>query len=87
MNTTVPSVPYGLAISTTVDAAAVRSVRDVITKHSVTVRVHAVTYLNVTDPVKAVVAIQDHHYATSEGTNHSGFGPRTGRTRRTTGQP
>ena len=28
MNTSVPSVPYGLAIATSVDAAAVRSVRE-----------------------------------------------------------
>ena len=40
--------------------------QDVITKDNVTVRVNAVTYVNVVDPVRAVVAIQDYRYATSQ---------------------
>jgi regulator of protease activity HflC (stomatin/prohibitin superfamily) len=40
--------------------------QDIITKDNVTVRVNAVTYYNVVDPVKAVVAIQDYRYGTSQ---------------------
>ncbi len=40
--------------------------QDVITKDNVTVRVNAVTYFNVVDPVRSVVAIQDYRYATSQ---------------------
>jgi regulator of protease activity HflC (stomatin/prohibitin superfamily) len=40
--------------------------QDVITKDNVTLRVNAVTYFNVVDPVKAVVVIQDYRYATSQ---------------------
>ncbi len=40
--------------------------QDVITKDNVTVRVNAVTYFNVVDPVRAVVAIQDYRFATSQ---------------------
>ncbi len=40
--------------------------QDVITKDNVTLRVNAVTYFNVVDPVKAVVAIQNYMYATSQ---------------------
>ena len=40
--------------------------QDVITKDNVTVRVNAVTYFNVVDPVKAVVAIQNYQYGTSQ---------------------
>jgi regulator of protease activity HflC (stomatin/prohibitin superfamily) len=40
--------------------------QDVITKDNVTVRVNAVTYFNVVDPVRAVVTIQDYRYATSQ---------------------
>jgi regulator of protease activity HflC (stomatin/prohibitin superfamily) len=40
--------------------------QDVITKDNVTVRVNAVTYFNVVDPVKAVVAIQNYRYGTSQ---------------------
>ena len=40
--------------------------QDVITKDNVTVRVNAVTYCNVVDPVRAVVAIQDYRYGTSQ---------------------
>jgi regulator of protease activity HflC (stomatin/prohibitin superfamily) len=40
--------------------------QDVITKDNVTVRVNAVTYFNVIDPVRAVVAIQNYMYATSQ---------------------
>jgi regulator of protease activity HflC (stomatin/prohibitin superfamily) len=39
--------------------------QDVITRDNVTLRVNAVTYFNVVDPVRAVVAIQNYMYATS----------------------
>jgi len=40
--------------------------QDVITKDNVTVHVNAVTYFNVVDPIKAVVAIQNYRFATSQ---------------------
>jgi regulator of protease activity HflC (stomatin/prohibitin superfamily) len=40
--------------------------QDVITKDNVTLRVNAVTYFNVVEPVRAVVAVQDYRYATSQ---------------------
>jgi regulator of protease activity HflC (stomatin/prohibitin superfamily) len=40
--------------------------QDIITKDNVTVRVNAVTYYNVVDPVKATIAIQDYQYGTSQ---------------------
>ncbi|MBW3619151.1 MAG: slipin family protein [Actinobacteria bacterium] len=40
--------------------------QDVITKDNVTVKVNAVTYFNVTDPVKAVVNVQNYLFATSQ---------------------
>jgi regulator of protease activity HflC (stomatin/prohibitin superfamily) len=40
--------------------------QDVITRDNVTVRVNAVTYFNVVDPVRAVVAIQDYRFGTSQ---------------------
>ena len=40
--------------------------QDVITRDNVTVRVNAVTYFNVVDPVKATVAIQDYMLGTSQ---------------------
>jgi regulator of protease activity HflC (stomatin/prohibitin superfamily) len=40
--------------------------QDVITKDNVSLRVNAVTYFNVVDPVRAVVSIQDYRYATSQ---------------------
>ena len=40
--------------------------QDVITKDNVTVRVNAVTYFNVVDPVKATVVIQDYILGTSQ---------------------
>jgi uncharacterized membrane protein YqiK len=40
--------------------------QDVITKDNVTVRVNAVTYFNVVDPVRAVVAIQNYLFGTSQ---------------------
>jgi regulator of protease activity HflC (stomatin/prohibitin superfamily) len=39
--------------------------QDIITKDNVTVRVNAVVYFRVMDPVKAVVAVEDFLYATS----------------------
>lgn len=40
--------------------------QDVITKDNVTVKVNAVTYFNVTDPVRSVIAIEDHIVGTSQ---------------------
>jgi regulator of protease activity HflC (stomatin/prohibitin superfamily) len=40
--------------------------QDVITKDNVTVRVNAVTYFNVVDPVRSVVAIENYRYGTSQ---------------------
>jgi regulator of protease activity HflC (stomatin/prohibitin superfamily) len=40
--------------------------QDVITKDNVTVRVNAVTYFNVTEPVRAIVNIQNYLFATSQ---------------------
>lgn len=40
--------------------------QDVITKDNVTVRVNAVTYFNVVDPNRSVVAIEDHVQGTSQ---------------------
>ena len=40
--------------------------QDVITKDNVTLRVNAVTYFNVVDPVRAVVAVQNYLQATSQ---------------------
>jgi regulator of protease activity HflC (stomatin/prohibitin superfamily) len=40
--------------------------QDIITKDNVTVRVNAVTYFNVVDPIKATVAIQDYRFGTSQ---------------------
>jgi regulator of protease activity HflC (stomatin/prohibitin superfamily) len=40
--------------------------QDVITRDNVTVRVNAVAYFNVVDPVRSVVAVQDYMYATSQ---------------------
>ncbi|MEZ5360193.1 MAG: slipin family protein [Candidatus Zixiibacteriota bacterium] len=39
--------------------------QDIITRDNVTVRVNAVVYFRVLDPVKAVVAVEDYLYATS----------------------
>jgi regulator of protease activity HflC (stomatin/prohibitin superfamily) len=40
--------------------------QDVITKDNVTIRVNAVAYFNVTDPVNAVINIQNYLYGTSQ---------------------
>lgn len=40
--------------------------QDVITKDNVTVRVNAVTYFKVVDPVRSVIAIEDHVVGTSQ---------------------
>jgi regulator of protease activity HflC (stomatin/prohibitin superfamily) len=40
--------------------------QDVITRDNVTVRVNAVTYFNVVDPVRSVVAIEDYLFGTSQ---------------------
>ncbi len=39
--------------------------QDIITRDNVTVRVNAVVYFRVMDPVKAIVAVEDYLYATS----------------------
>lgn len=39
--------------------------QEVITKDNVTIRVNAVTYFNVMDPVAAVIKVQNHYVATS----------------------
>jgi regulator of protease activity HflC (stomatin/prohibitin superfamily) len=40
--------------------------QDVITKDNVSVKVNAVVYFRVMDPAKAIVAVQDYFYATSQ---------------------
>ena len=40
--------------------------QDVITKDNVTIRVNAVTYFNVTEPVRAIVNVQNYLFATSQ---------------------
>jgi regulator of protease activity HflC (stomatin/prohibitin superfamily) len=40
--------------------------QDIITRDNVTVRVNAVTYFNVVDPIRATVAIQDYLFGTSQ---------------------
>jgi regulator of protease activity HflC (stomatin/prohibitin superfamily) len=40
--------------------------QDIITRDNVTVRVNAVTYFNVIDPVRSVVQIEDYLYGTSQ---------------------
>jgi regulator of protease activity HflC (stomatin/prohibitin superfamily) len=40
--------------------------QDIITRDNVTVRVNAVTYFNVVEPVRATVAIQDYRFGTSQ---------------------
>jgi regulator of protease activity HflC (stomatin/prohibitin superfamily) len=40
--------------------------QDTITKDNVSVRVNAVVYFRVADPVKSVIEITDYHYATSQ---------------------
>ena len=40
--------------------------QDIITRDNVTVRVNAVTYFNVVDPVRAIVAIENYVYGTSQ---------------------
>jgi regulator of protease activity HflC (stomatin/prohibitin superfamily) len=40
--------------------------QDVITRDNVTIRVNAVTYFNVVDPVRSVIAIEDYRQGTSQ---------------------
>jgi regulator of protease activity HflC (stomatin/prohibitin superfamily) len=40
--------------------------QDIITRDNVTVRVNAVSYFNVVDPIRATVAIQDYRFGTSQ---------------------
>jgi len=40
--------------------------QDVITRDNVSVKVNAVLYMRVSDPAKAVIEIEDYHYATSQ---------------------
>ena len=46
--------------TTTLDVPA----QDIITRDNVTVRVNAVTFFNVVDPVKSVVSIEDYRFGT-----------------------
>ena len=40
--------------------------QDIITKDNVSAKVNAVVYFRVMDPIKAIVEVQDHQYATSQ---------------------
>ncbi len=40
--------------------------QDVITKDNVSVKVNAVVYFRVVDPVKAILSVENYHYATSQ---------------------
>lgn len=40
--------------------------QDVITKDNVSIKVNAVVYYRVLDPIKAILEIEDYHYATSQ---------------------
>ncbi len=62
-------IPYGVDRMTKVNLQTITMnvpPQDVITSDNVTMRVDAVLYFRVTDPVKAVVAIQDYLYGTSQ---------------------
>ncbi|MCK5506154.1 MAG: slipin family protein, partial [Thermodesulfovibrionia bacterium] len=41
-------------------------VQDIITKDNISVKVNAVVYFRVIDPTKAITAVEDFHYATSQ---------------------
>lgn len=40
--------------------------QDIITKDNISVKVNAVVYFRVIDPTKAIIAVEDFHYATSQ---------------------
>lgn len=40
--------------------------QDIITKDNISVKVNAVVYFRVIDPTKAITAVEDYHYATSQ---------------------
>ena len=40
--------------------------QDIITKDNVSAKVNAVTYFRIMDPIKALIEVQDFHYATSQ---------------------
>ena len=62
-------VPYGIERMRKMDLRIVAldiAPQDTITKDNVTLRVNAVVYFRVADPIKAVVEIEDYHFATSQ---------------------
>jgi regulator of protease activity HflC (stomatin/prohibitin superfamily) len=62
-------IPYGVDRMVKVNLQTVAMQvppQDVITRDNVTVRVDAVVYYQVVDPLRAVVAIQNYQYATSQ---------------------
>jgi len=61
----IPFIDRLLRVSLRIIAMDVPS-QDVITKDNVSVKVNAVVYYRVFDPNKAVVEVQDYHYATSQ---------------------
>ena len=53
--------------------------QDIITRDNVTVRVNAVTFFNVVDPVKSVVSIEDYRFGTlADRPDHAAVHPRSG---------
>ncbi len=65
----VPILPFGLDRMVRIPLRIVAMdvpPQDVITRDNVSVKVNAVIYFRVSDPVKAVVVIQDYLYATSQ---------------------
>ncbi len=61
----IPFIDRLMRVSLRIIAMDVPS-QDVITKDNVSVKVNAVVYYRVFDPNKAVVEVQDYHYATSQ---------------------
>jgi len=62
-------VPYGIERMRKMDLRIVAldiAPQDTITKDNVTLRVNAVVYFRVADPIKAVVEIEDYYFATSQ---------------------
>ena len=61
--------------------------QDVITVDNVTVKVNAVVYFRVVDPLKAVLEVEDYHFATEQlVTDYPSKRSRTDRARRITGR-
>ncbi len=70
-----PKGPGFVFVLWPIDRAVIMSLRlvtldvppqDIITKDNVSVKVNAVTYFRVIDPVKAIIEVQDFQYATSQ---------------------